>query len=129
MKQFHRLSSVRFRRGFTLVELMIIVALIAMLAALAVPNYLRARKRSQGTRAYEDLRMVDSAVAQYAIEKSKGGAAPVVWTDLVPYIKTDTPLAVSNGQDILGHPFGLSTVDSGAKVPTDTALAFSDVIP
>ena len=56
------------RRGFTLVEIMIVVAIIALLAAIAVPNFLRARKRSQATRILQDLRVVDSALDQYAIE-------------------------------------------------------------
>ena len=45
------------RGGFTLVEIMIVVAIIALLAAIAVPNFLRARKRSQATRCLEDLRI------------------------------------------------------------------------
>ena len=49
------------RGGFTLVEIMIVVAIIALLAAIAVPNFLRARKRSQATRILEDLRIIDSA--------------------------------------------------------------------
>ena len=49
------------RGGFTLVEIMIVVAIIALLAAIAVPNFLRARKRSQATRILEDLRVIDSA--------------------------------------------------------------------
>src|SRR6266446_3997205 len=50
------------REGFTLVEIMIVVAIIALLAAIAVPGFLRARKRSQATRILNDLRMIDSAV-------------------------------------------------------------------
>ncbi len=59
------------RGGFTLVEIMIVVAIIALLAAIAVPNFLRARKRSQATRILEDLRLLDSANDQYAIETNK----------------------------------------------------------
>ena len=59
------------RGGFTLVEIMIVVAIIALLAAIAVPNFLRARKRSEATRILEDLRMLDSATDQYAIENNK----------------------------------------------------------
>src|SRR5664279_1036933 len=55
--------------GFTLVEIMIVVAIIALLAAIAVPNFLRSRKRSQATQVLEDLRIIDSAVDLYAIEK------------------------------------------------------------
>ena len=48
--------------GFTLVEIMIVVAIIALLAAIAVPGFLRARKRSQASRIINDLRLVDAAV-------------------------------------------------------------------
>ncbi|MEO6786925.1 MAG: prepilin-type N-terminal cleavage/methylation domain-containing protein, partial [Chthoniobacteraceae bacterium] len=48
--------------GFTLVEIMIVVAIIALLASIAVPNFLRSRKRSQATAILEDLRIIDSAV-------------------------------------------------------------------
>ena len=65
------------RGGFTLVEIMIVVAIIALLAAIAVPNFLRARKRSQATRILEDLRMIDSAIDQYAIETNKTSGAAV----------------------------------------------------
>jgi type II secretory pathway pseudopilin PulG len=51
-------------------------------AAIAVPNFLRARKRSQATRVLEDLRMIDSAIDQYAIETNKVTGNPVVWNDI-----------------------------------------------
>src|SRR5215204_1513995 len=76
------------RRGFTLVEIMIVVAIIALLAAIAVPNFLRARKRSQATRVLEDLRMIDGAKDQYAIETNKTTGATVAWTDIKTYLKT-----------------------------------------
>src|SRR6187549_396807 len=75
------------RGGFTLVEIMIVVAIIALLAAIAVPNFLRARKRSQATRILEDLRMIDSAIDQYAIETNKTSGANVVWVDVQSYLK------------------------------------------
>ena len=59
------------RAGFTLVEIMIVVAIIALLAAIAVPGFLRARKRSQASKIINDLRLVDAAVDQYAIERGK----------------------------------------------------------
>src|SRR6201982_247612 len=60
------------RGGFTLVEIMIVVAIIALLAAIAVPNFLRARKRSQASKILNDLRMIDDGLDEYAIETSKG---------------------------------------------------------
>ena len=72
--------------GFTLVEIMIVVAIIALLAAIAVPGFLRARKRSQAAKILNDLRMIDSAVDQYAIEtnKSTGSTVAVSRLDELP---------------------------------------------
>src|SRR5882724_8015378 len=101
------------RGGFTLVEIMIVVAIIALLAAIAVPNFLRARKRSQATRILEDLRVIDGAIDQYAIETNKGSGASVDWTDVQKYFKAGTSLYNSNGVDLLGGSYGSTfTVDS-----------------
>ncbi len=50
---------------------MIVVAIIALLTAIAVPGFLRARKRSHASKILHDLRMIDAAVGQYAIENGK----------------------------------------------------------
>ena len=50
------------RGGFTLVEIMIVVAIIALLASIAVPGFLRARKRAQATHILNDLRIIDGAI-------------------------------------------------------------------
>lgn len=91
------------RGGFTLVEIMIVVAIIALLAAIAVPNFLRARKRSQATRILEDLRLIDAAVDQYAIENDKKVGDAFAWSDVSKYVKQGTRLYNSNGKDIHGH--------------------------
>jgi len=81
----------RNRTGFTLVEIMIVVAIIAVLAAIAVPNFMRARKRSQATLLLNTLRLIDGAKDQYCIEYSKADVSPTC-SDLMPYAKTGTPL-------------------------------------
>src|SRR6186713_2287716 len=96
------------RGGFTLVEIMIVVAIIALLASIAVPNFLRARKRSQATRILEDLRMIDSALDQYAIENNKSGGNPANWNDIRAYLKTGSTLYNSSGFDMLGGSYGSS---------------------
>ena len=63
------LKTIKSNKGFSLVELMIVVAIIVLLAKFAVPELLRARKRSQASRVVNNLRLIDSAVDQYAIEK------------------------------------------------------------
>ncbi len=115
--------------GFTLVEIMIVVAIIALLAAIAVPNFLRSRKRSQATQVLEDLRILDSAVDQYAIENAKLSGMNPVFADLQNYIKTGTRLYSSGNADILGSSFGTFTVDTPPKVNGTTFAALSDVAP
>jgi prepilin-type N-terminal cleavage/methylation domain-containing protein len=114
------------RTGFTLVEIMIVVAIIALLAAIAVPGFLRARKRSQASRIINDLRLIDSAIDQYAIETSKKGGDPVDVTDWTNYLKKDTVL-YTTGKDILGADYGPQTVDSLPVVPSNSKTALSDV--
>ena len=114
------------RTGFTLVEIMIVVAIIALLAAIAVPGFLRARKRSQASRIINDLRLIDSAVDQYAIETNKSSGNPVAITDWTNYLKKDTNL-YSTGKDILGNDYGTQTVDSLPKVNQTSKDALSDV--
>ena len=119
------------RGGFTLVEIMIVVAIIALLAAIAVPNFLRARKRSQATRILEDLRMIDSAIDQYAIETNKTSGVAVTWTDIKAYLKTGSTLYNSGGKDMLGNAIngGTFTVDGIPTVATTTFDKLSDVAP
>jgi prepilin-type N-terminal cleavage/methylation domain-containing protein len=91
--------------GFTLVEIMIVVAIIALLAAIAVPNFLRARKRSQATRILEDLRIIDSAIDQYAIETNRSSGDTVNWSDVQKYLKQSSVLYNSSGKDMFGNAF------------------------
>jgi prepilin-type N-terminal cleavage/methylation domain-containing protein len=114
------------RGGFTLVEIMIVVAIIALLAAIAVPGFLRARKRSQASKILNDLRLIDAAVDQYAIETTKKSGDPVAVTDWTNYLKKDTVL-FATGQDLFGTDYGPQTVDSLPKVPDTTKAALSDV--
>jgi len=117
------------RSGFTLVEIMIVVAIIALLAAIAVPNFLRARKRSQATRVLEDLRDLDHALDQYAIEYGKTAGAPANFSDLAAYIKAGTTLATTQA-DIFGVPYPTTfTVDTPIAVPSDVWASLSDVAP
>ncbi len=114
------------RAGFTLVEIMIVVAIIALLAAIAVPGFLRARKRSQASKIINDLRLIDGAVDQYAIENAKSSGFTVATADWTNYLKKDTQL-YNTGADLLGNSFGAQVVDSVPKVPQQTFDALSDV--
>src|SRR5437660_7524614 len=95
--------------GFTLVEIMIVVAIIALLAAIAVPGFLRARKRSQASRILNDLRMIDSAVDQYAIETARKTGDAVAVAEWTNYLKKNS-LLYNNGNSILGTAYLAQTV-------------------
>ncbi len=114
------------RGGFTLVEIMIVVAIIALLAAIAVPGFLRARKRSQASRIINDLRLIDSAVDQYAIETNKKSGDAVVVSDWTNYLKKGTNL-YTTGKDILGAAYGDQVVDKLPAVPSTSKNSLSDV--
>ncbi|MDR3405828.1 MAG: prepilin-type N-terminal cleavage/methylation domain-containing protein [Chthoniobacter sp.] len=115
--------------AFTLVEIMIVVAIIALLAAIAVPNFLRARKRSQATRILEDLRIIDSAIDEYAIENNKSGGATVQWADIQNYLKKGSVLYNSGGTDLLGNAYVGFSVDSIPKLRSTSFAKLSDVAP
>jgi len=107
---------------------MIVVAIIALLAAIAVPGFLRARKRSQATRILNDLRMIDSAVDQYAIETNRTTGASVAVTDWTNYVKKGSVL-YNTGNSILGSTYGSQIVDTLPQVPANDFAALSDVAP
>lgn len=114
------------RAGFTLVEIMIVVAIIALLAAIAVPGFLRSRKRSQASKIINDLRLIDAAVDQYAIETAKASGSAVAVADWTNYLKKDTNLYLT-GQDLFGNDYGDQTVDTLPSVPAAARTALSDV--
>ena len=120
-----KLSDYR-RFGFTLVEIMIVAAVIALLAAICVPGFLRARKRTQATRVLEDLRLIDHAIDQYAVEANKSAGMNPVFSDLKVYVKSNTRL-YNTGRDIFNRRYGPFTVDNFPQVPRRTFIALSDV--
>jgi prepilin-type N-terminal cleavage/methylation domain-containing protein len=74
--------------GFTLVEIMIVVAIIGLLAAIAIPSFVHARTKSQATACINNLRQIETAVQQVAIEKGKHVGDTVNYPeDISAYIK------------------------------------------
>jgi len=114
------------RAGFTLVEIMIVVAIIALLAAIAVPGFLRARKRSQASKILNDLRMIDGAVDQYAIETGRSTGFVVTVPDWTNYVKKDSIL-YHTGANLFNETYGSQTVDSLPPVPPTAFASLSDV--
>jgi prepilin-type N-terminal cleavage/methylation domain-containing protein len=79
------------KAGFTLVEIMIVVAIIGLLAAIAIPNFVKARATSQANACINNMRQIDAAAQQWALEKGKtSGTTITMATDLTPYVKLNS---------------------------------------
>lgn len=72
--------------AFTLVEIMIVVAIIGMLAAIAIPNFVVARTKSQATTCINNLRIIDGAKQMWALDAKKSSSDTPTPADLQPYI-------------------------------------------
>ena len=79
-------NKVSRKAGFTLVEIMIVVAIIGLLAAIAIPNFVRARTTSQANACISNLRIIDGAKGQWALEQHKQNSDTPAGSDIQPYV-------------------------------------------
>src|SRR3954469_23830578 len=92
------------RSAFTLVEIMIVVAIIGLLAAIAIPNFIKAREASQKNACIANLKQIDGAKNTWALEQKKISADVPADTDIFGatlYIR-EKPGCPANGTYTLG---------------------------
>lgn len=83
--------------GFTLVEIMIVIAIIGLLAAIAIPNFIKARTNAQQKACIKNLQQIDGAKEQWALEKKVSATAAAVVTEVDEYIKGGAPSCPAGG--------------------------------
>ena len=101
-----------FRKsGFTLIEIMIVVAIIGLLGAIAIPNFVKARTTSQLDACLNNLRQIDGAAQTYALENNKQPGDPYILDDIKPYLHLDIsgnlPACPASGSYGPGLSFGV----------------------
>ena len=102
MANIHRTWS-----AFTLVEIALVSAIIGLLAALVFPQFVKSRKLTQGRRVLNDVRQMDAAIGQWAMEKGKTEGDAIVTTEAASYLKAAWP-----DNDVLGNAYSITVVGS-----------------
>jgi prepilin-type N-terminal cleavage/methylation domain-containing protein len=101
------------RAGFTLVEIMIVVAIIGLLASIAIPNYVHARGRSQANACINNMHQIDGGIQLWALEHGRTSSDPVTAADIKPYIKLNSALKMP------GCPANGTSADGESDYKTD----------
>ena len=103
---------VRGKAGFTLVEIMIVVALIGLLATIAFPNIVRARIQSQTQACINNLRQIDDASQQWGLENNRPASSTVAFTDIQPYLKNSTLCPAAGSGATFATCYTLTTISN-----------------
>jgi prepilin-type N-terminal cleavage/methylation domain-containing protein len=114
------------KAGFTLVEIMIVVALIGLLAGIAAPNIVRARTRSQVNACISNLRQIDGASQQWGLENLQPANAVVTFTDIQPYLRSAIVCPSAGVGATFATSYALTTI---SNKPACKVLPAAHILP
>ena len=96
--------------GFTLVEIMIVVAIIGLLASIAIPNFVKARTTAQMNACINNLRQIDGAIQQWALDLKKDAGQAVTLNDISSYLRNS--VVCPSGGTTFDDSYTITTVDA-----------------
>lgn len=122
-RMHQHLTAQKTKQGFTLLEIMIVTAILALVATMAVPSVLRSRKQSMATRVLEDARLLNIAKDQWALERHRRGTDTPTADEIRLYLKSGHDIIA----DLYGTPYLLGNANQPVLVAPSTIGTFSDL--
>ena len=113
-------------KGFTLVEMMIVAALIGLLAVIAIPNWVHARTTSQTNACLSNLQQIFGATQQWALDNRQAPDAPVTPDEILPYLRNAVVCPAGGSAATFGTSYTLTTV---TNIPTCRIAPAAHILP